>query len=74
MSELWKLYWFAFSMMVMTAPLTAKPCFITNCPPGGKRSSQLTAASVLFKGFEQYALPPRHHQVCWSFAKLLGLH
>ncbi|EFX71881.1 putative vasopressin-like neuropeptide preprohormone [Daphnia pulex] len=45
MAGLWTFCLIALSMTEMIIPLTAKPCFITNCPPGGKRSSQLVEPS-----------------------------
>lgn len=31
-------YLFSVCCLVYVLPVNAKPCFITNCPPGGKRS------------------------------------
>lgn len=69
MAGLWTLCLIAFSMTDMIIPLTAKPCFITNCPPGGKRSSQLVEPS----SYLEIAEEQMSHQVFQSSSKGLNL-
>ena len=69
MAGLWTFCLIAFSMTEMIIPLTAKPCFITNCPPGGKRSSQLVEASSYLEVAEEQP----SHQVFRSSSKVLNL-
>jgi hypothetical protein len=61
MAGLWILCLIAVSMTEMIIPLTAKPCYITNCPPGGKRSSELVESSSYLEVEEQMS-----HQVFQS--------
>lgn len=53
MSKVWKLCWIIFSIASLAMPLMAKPCFITNCPPGGKRSDRFVSATEVLKEQEQ---------------------
>ncbi|KAK4008211.1 terepressin/terephysin [Daphnia magna] len=50
MAALWTLCLIAFSILEMTMPSAAKPCFITNCPPGGKRSGHVSEDPSSFQG------------------------
>lgn len=68
MAGLWTFCLIALSMTEMIIPLTAKPCFITNCPPGGKRSSQLVEPSNYF----EVAGEQLSHQVFQSSSKVLN--
>ena len=58
---LWKTWFIIYSLMGLMIPfISSRPCFITNCPPGGKRSFFESSVD----------LPPRpvsivHQAVSW---------
>lgn len=70
MLALWKHCLIAISVTAIIIPVIGKPCFITNCPPGGKRSNHLSASSSVYDGSDQRT---PHHQVTELFAYFFAI-